>query len=334
MPAGVDEAKWAKAREIADKSKTAPKGESKAYWKYVMGIYKKMIGGSQKEAEQDTHGTDSEGWIGVDWDGTLFKYTKWKGPDDITTPAGEKDPKSVYSMVKSAVKAGKDIRIVTARVAGGGEDAAKARKAIENTCKEHFGKKLPVTYEKDKDILEIWDDRAVQVEKNTGRQLVDKPTELDKMVNKEAQLHAFLSGMDKTAGFGNWLNNKAAGVTGKALETGPGQAFLEKLMDKAVERPVDIGYGPEGSTYASQLLKQRSTQHAAEKAFKGWLKRPGNKAIAMREAGGAAGSYAKHKIEDLGDWIRQNPGKASAITAALVGTPLLIRQFFKSRNKE
>lgn len=39
---------------------------------------------------------------------------------------------------------------------------------IENWCLKHIGKKLPVTNIKDFGMIELWDDRAVQVVPNTG----------------------------------------------------------------------------------------------------------------------------------------------------------------------
>ena len=39
----------------------------------------------------------------------------------------------------------------------------------------HFGVVLPVTNVKDWHMLELWDDRAVQVEPNTGRRVDGEP---------------------------------------------------------------------------------------------------------------------------------------------------------------
>ncbi len=40
--------------------------------------------------------------------------------------------------------------------------------AIDAWCERHFGRKLPVTCTKDYGMVELWDDRAVQVKENTG----------------------------------------------------------------------------------------------------------------------------------------------------------------------
>lgn len=97
-------------------------------------------------------------WIGVDFDGTLAHYDGWHGP----TVLGEPVP-SMLERVKRWIAAGKDVRIFTARAT---EPEAVA--AIEHWCVEHVGVVLPVTNLKDYGMVELWDDRAVQIVKNTG----------------------------------------------------------------------------------------------------------------------------------------------------------------------
>lgn len=41
--------------------------------------------------------------------------------------------------------------------------------AIHSWCKQYIGQALAVTCVKDYRMFELWDDRAVQVEPNTGR---------------------------------------------------------------------------------------------------------------------------------------------------------------------
>lgn len=41
--------------------------------------------------------------------------------------------------------------------------------AIHSWCKQHIGQALAVTCVKDYRMFELWGDRAVQVEPNTGR---------------------------------------------------------------------------------------------------------------------------------------------------------------------
>lgn len=109
------------------------------------------------------------GWIGVDLDGTLAHYTGWKGPTHIGSPVP-----LMLERVRAWLKEGKDVRIFTARVSSDGterrdREAAEARVAIEDWCAIHVGRVLPVTNVKDYAMVELFDDRAVTVEQNTGR---------------------------------------------------------------------------------------------------------------------------------------------------------------------
>ena len=112
----------------------------------------------------DLHGQSGKGWIGVDLDGTLAEYEGWKGEDHIGAPI----PRMV-ERVKKWLSDGKDVRIFTARVHG-----AKGQSAlpyIQAWCREHLGREIPVTCIKDQKMTELWDDRAVQVTKNTGERV-------------------------------------------------------------------------------------------------------------------------------------------------------------------
>lgn len=107
------------------------------------------------------------GWIGVDLDGTLAEYDHWRGEAHIGTPV----PRMV-ARVKRWRRAGREVRIFTARVCADGGDArdvATVRRYIEAWSLKHLGEVLPVTNVKDYGMIELWDDRAVSVEKNTGR---------------------------------------------------------------------------------------------------------------------------------------------------------------------
>jgi hypothetical protein len=111
----------------------------------------------------------NHGWIAVDLDGTLAHYDAiWKGPDHI----GEPIP-LMLNRVKDWLAMGQDVRIFTARVGPQKSEAdiELARKAIEAWCFKHLGKVLSVTACKDYQMKELWDDRCVAVETNTGRRL-------------------------------------------------------------------------------------------------------------------------------------------------------------------
>jgi hypothetical protein len=111
----------------------------------------------------------NNGWIGVDLDATLAKYDGWKGPEHIGPP--------VYRMlmlVKRWLASGKDVRIFTARVAPNSPDNTIAYQAIKAWCLKHIGQELSVTAIKDMQMVELWDDRCVQVIPNTGRRVDGK----------------------------------------------------------------------------------------------------------------------------------------------------------------
>lgn len=117
----------------------------------------------------------SGGWIAVDFDGTLATYDSWRGLAHV----GEPIPEMVFR-VRKWLAEGRDVRIFTARVYSDGTpdcdaEAKLARLAIAHWCDKHFGRVLPITNIKDFGMIELWDDRAVQVEANTGK-LIGKST--------------------------------------------------------------------------------------------------------------------------------------------------------------
>jgi len=106
------------------------------------------------------------GWIGCDLDGTLAFYDTWQ---DDPCSIGAPIPVMV-ERVRGWIRRGYEVRIVTARI---NVDNAAIRAlttiAIENWTEKYIGYRLAVTCEKDYHMLELYDDRAVQVEENTGR---------------------------------------------------------------------------------------------------------------------------------------------------------------------
>lgn len=111
------------------------------------------------------------GWIGVDLDGTLATY-----PGTYGIPHGIGDPiPAMVLRVQEWLRKGIEVRIFTARAAGPfinerGQQIGFSfvEKEIQDWCEQHIGKKLPVTCQKDYNMMELWDDRAVQVIPNTG----------------------------------------------------------------------------------------------------------------------------------------------------------------------
>lgn len=116
--------------------------------------------------------TGHSGWIGVDLDGTLAHYDGWVGIHHIGDPVA-----LMVERVKAWLKRGERVKIFTARVAGHGLPVLQADGSsvpadcigpIEEWCVKHLGQKLEVTNVKDFGMVELWDDRAVQVVPNTG----------------------------------------------------------------------------------------------------------------------------------------------------------------------
>jgi DNA-directed RNA polymerase beta' subunit len=67
--------------------------------------------------------------------------------------------------VKAWLRAGREVRIMTARAAN---LTPVAKNTIETWCKKHLGHTIPITHEKDPAMNALWDDRAVAVARNRG----------------------------------------------------------------------------------------------------------------------------------------------------------------------
>lgn len=113
------------------------------------------------------------GWIGVDFDGTLAEHVADVGLTGSPVPA-------MTARVRKWLDDGIEVRILTARVACSGATndagdpddakfAAAQRRLLEAWCLRYLGRVLPITASKDFRMVALFDDRAVQVEPNTGR---------------------------------------------------------------------------------------------------------------------------------------------------------------------
>ena len=100
----------------------------------------------------------SQGWIGVDLDGTLARSDR----NLSLARVGEPVPKMV-DLVKSMVKNGVRVKIFTAR-AGDSEQV----QLVKTWLVKNGLPNLEVTNVKDYDMIRFYDDRAVQVIANTG----------------------------------------------------------------------------------------------------------------------------------------------------------------------
>jgi len=100
--------------------------------------------------------TEGREWVGVDFDQTLSHYTSWKG-------IGKPIPKMV-DRIKKMLDNGEKVKIFTARA-----NNPKDVKAIKKWLVDIAGLPvLEVTNKKDQFMTRLYDDRAIQVKKNTG----------------------------------------------------------------------------------------------------------------------------------------------------------------------
>ena len=104
-----------------------------------------------------------KGWIGVDLDGTLAEWHGW----------GDGNIGEVIEPMRKRVmgwdKEGREVRIFTGR-AGEDKEVIKIGKWLEDNGFPDFS----VTNVKDHYMEEFWDDRAVAVERNTGRVISER----------------------------------------------------------------------------------------------------------------------------------------------------------------
>ncbi len=119
------------------------------------------------------------GWIAVDLDGTLARHDGWKGFEYIGEPIPE-----MMTRVRGWLSDGITVKIFTARAA-----SPESIPYIKEWLKKHSLPDLEITNCKDMDMIELWDDRAIQVVPNTGRPIsesIHTPSfQLMNMIRKE-----------------------------------------------------------------------------------------------------------------------------------------------------
>jgi hypothetical protein len=102
--------------------------------------------------------TDHSPWIAVDLDGTLAEYHGWS--EEIGKPV----PLMMERLYKWLHTPGLKVKIFTARASLGEEHIL----VVKQWLSKHALPDLEVTNVKDMFMIELWDDRAIQVIKNTG----------------------------------------------------------------------------------------------------------------------------------------------------------------------
>lgn len=92
-------------------------------------------------------------------DGTLAHDTGFQGPEHIGPPVP-----AMLKRVKDWLRNGEQVKIMTARASRPG-DLEHVRKWLEDNGLPQ----LEITNQKDYEMIDLWDDRAVEVIPNTGR---------------------------------------------------------------------------------------------------------------------------------------------------------------------
>ena len=116
-----------------------------------------------------TNRRDSRGYIACDLDKTLAYYDgKFVSHRDI----GEPIP-AMVEVIKRHINNGTTVKIFTARADDDYPEHDEVITIIQDWTEKHLGKRLEVTNKKDRHMWLLYDDRAVQVEPNTGRIIKD-----------------------------------------------------------------------------------------------------------------------------------------------------------------
>ena len=104
-----------------------------------------------------------DAWIGIDLDGTLAYYDHWRGADHI----GEPVPK-MLAFVQDLIRQGHKCKLFTARA------SIPSQIPVIQAYLDKLQLPMEITCMKDYGMMMLYDDRCTQVEKNTGRLIIDK----------------------------------------------------------------------------------------------------------------------------------------------------------------
>jgi hypothetical protein len=108
--------------------------------------------------------SSKKGWIGVDFDGTLSTGERpWP---EMGTPVP-----AMMERVRAWLAAGVEVRIVTVRAGDGPEQIEQ----VQDWLAANGLPRLQVTDRKAFGMFQLWDDRAVRVERDTGQVLGPEP---------------------------------------------------------------------------------------------------------------------------------------------------------------
>jgi hypothetical protein len=157
-------------------------------------------------------------WIGVDLDGTLAHYNKFRGIEHIGKPI----PIMLYR-VRKWIEKGYKVKIVTARAS-----EPNGIPPVEAWLKKYGLEGLEVTCKKDFDMIELWDDRAVRVMSNTGNPII-YPSVL-------GLPHAPLAEFDEMYLRKNKSNRTPAYIRGEKITTEQRRGFFARLFSRKKDK--------------------------------------------------------------------------------------------------
>lgn len=123
-----------------------------------------------------TEEEDEEPWIGFDLDGTLAISEPGAS---IEEPIGA-PIKPIVDLLKDYIDRGWSVKILTARMHTPRQTIMQRRaihEEIAEWCQKHIGVIIPITHEKGRRMKRLYDDRAVAVERNTGKIVSPRPPE-------------------------------------------------------------------------------------------------------------------------------------------------------------
>jgi hypothetical protein len=103
-------------------------------------------------------------WVGVDLDGTLARDDA-EGQLLPPYPLGEPIPEMI-ALVRSLIEAGVTVKIFSARAC-----EPESIPIIQDWAETHGLGRLPVTNQKDFDLIRYYDDRAIQIVPNQGKSI-------------------------------------------------------------------------------------------------------------------------------------------------------------------
>ena len=186
----------------------------------------------EEQEEKDQEDQEDQEWIGVDLDGTLAFYDEFEGDLIIGDPI-----EPMVERVKKWIDDGKNVKIMTARMSS--DNKEEIERKIKEWCLEHIGQELQVTNVKDQNMEQLWDDRAVQVVRNTGKCVFNDIKNNDNKIPDDFEIRRYeisgipehLDEIEKLLGFIEHLGDIGSSRGVKIYVDGDGRARINVFSD-------------------------------------------------------------------------------------------------------